>query len=82
MAERATRHGSRPGGDPLADDPAGGLEPTPELRRLPVELIAPNPRQPRQSFDEESLLGLAESVRERGVLQPVLVRPLPGGRTS
>src|SRR4051812_49645895 len=51
----------------------------PELRRLPIELIAPNPRQPRQSFDEESLLALAESVKERGVLQPVLVRPCPGG---
>src|SRR4051812_19425849 len=51
----------------------------PELRSLPLELIAPNPRQPRQSFDEESLLGLAESVKERGILQPVLVRPCPGG---
>ena len=51
----------------------------PELRRLPVELIRPNPRQPRQAFDEESLLALSESVRERGVLQPVLVRPCPGG---
>src|SRR4051794_2528285 len=55
-------------------------ETAPELRRLPVELIAPNPRQPRQSFAEESLLALSESVRERGVLQPVLVRPCPGGR--
>src|SRR4051812_2897133 len=51
-----------------------------ELRRLPVELIGPNPRQPRQNFDEESLLALSESVRERGVLQPVLVRPSAGGR--
>src|SRR4051794_21671636 len=51
-----------------------------ELRRLPVELIGPNPRQPRQSFDEESLLALSESVKERGVLQPILVRPCPGGR--
>jgi ParB family chromosome partitioning protein len=59
--------------------PAEGSEATPELRRLPVELIAPNPRQPRQTFDQETLLGLAESVRERGVLQPVLVRPCPGG---
>ena len=50
----------------------------PELRRLPVELIAPNPRQPRQTFDEDALLALSESLRERGVLQPVLVRPLPG----
>ena len=59
--------------------PPEGSEATPELRRLPVELIAPNPRQPRQSFDQDSLHGLAESVRERGVLQPVLVRPCPGG---
>ena len=45
-----------------------------ELRELPVELISPNPRQPRQSFDEEGLLALADSLRERGLLQPVLVR--------
>jgi ParB family transcriptional regulator, chromosome partitioning protein len=50
-----------------------------ELRHIPVELIKPNPRQPRQEFDEGALLALAESVRERGVLQPVLVRPVPGG---
>src|ERR1700754_4937366 len=59
--------------------PPEGSEATPELRRLPVELIAPNPRQPRQTFDQEALLGLSESVRERGVIQPVLVRPCPGG---
>jgi ParB family chromosome partitioning protein len=51
-----------------------------ELREIPVELIAPNPNQPRRSFEEESLLALAESIRARGVLQPVLVRPLVGGR--
>jgi ParB family chromosome partitioning protein len=51
----------------------------PELRELPVELIAPNPSQPRRHFDEGSLVALADSLRERGVLQPVLVRPLPGG---
>jgi ParB family chromosome partitioning protein len=51
-----------------------------ELREIPVELIGPNPNQPRRSFDEESLLALAESIRSRGVLQPVLVRPLVGGR--
>src|SRR3954452_16328298 len=50
-----------------------------ELRELPVELIAPNPRQPRRRFDEDTLRGLADSIRERGVVQPVLVRPLPGG---
>jgi len=51
-----------------------------ELRQLPVELIAPNPRQPRTAFEDEALVGLADSIRERGILQPVLVRPLVGGR--
>src|SRR3954466_7039634 len=59
--------------------PPEGSEATPELRRLPVDLIAAHPRQPRQSFDEEALVALSESVRERGVLQPVLVRPCAGG---
>jgi len=58
--------------------PPDGATP-PELRNLPVELIAPNPRQPRQLFDDAALLALADSVRERGVLQPVLVRPVAGG---
>jgi ParB family chromosome partitioning protein len=50
-----------------------------ELRELPVELIAPNPKQPRRRFDEEALQALAGSLGERGVLQPVLVRPKAGG---
>jgi ParB family chromosome partitioning protein len=50
-----------------------------DLRQLPVELISPNPRQPRQDFDEASLLELAGSLGERGLLQPVLVRPSVGG---
>jgi ParB family chromosome partitioning protein len=50
-----------------------------ELRSLPVDLIAPNPRQPRRHFDEESLVALAGSLEERGVLQPVLVRPAAEG---
>jgi ParB family chromosome partitioning protein len=50
-----------------------------ELRHLPLELIEPNPRQPRGDFDEATLAALADSLRERGVLQPVLVRPLAGG---
>jgi ParB family chromosome partitioning protein len=51
----------------------------PELREVPVGLVTPNPRQPRRNFDEGSLLALADSLRERGVLQPVLVRPVAGG---
>ena len=50
-----------------------------ELRELPTEMIAPNPHQPRRRFDEESLVALAESIKIRGVLQPVLVRPVAGG---
>lgn len=51
-----------------------------ELRQLPVELVSPNPNQPRRAFEEETLSALAESIRQRGMLQPILVRPLPGGR--
>jgi ParB family transcriptional regulator, chromosome partitioning protein len=50
-----------------------------ELRELPIDLIAPNPEQPRRRFDEEALQALAGSLGERGVLQPVLVRPKAGG---
>jgi len=50
-----------------------------DFRDLPLDVIVPNPNQPRRTFDEDSLVALATSVQERGVLQPVLVRPLPGG---
>jgi ParB family transcriptional regulator, chromosome partitioning protein len=50
------------------------------LREIPVELVAPNPRQPRRIFDEHTLGELAESIRARGLLQPIVVRTLPGGR--
>jgi ParB family chromosome partitioning protein len=46
-----------------------------ELRMVPVDLVRPNPRQPRTSFDDDALRSLATSLGERGVLQPVLVRP-------
>lgn len=50
-----------------------------ELREIPVELIRPNPDQPRRRFDEVSLQGLAESIAAAGVVQPLLVTPLAGG---
>ncbi len=50
-----------------------------ELRQLPVELIKPNPKQPRTRFDPEALAGLASSIETSGVVQPLLVRPLPDG---
>jgi ParB family chromosome partitioning protein len=49
------------------------------LRELAVESIAPNPNQPRRRVAEAGIERLATSVSERGVLQPVLVRPRPGG---
>jgi ParB family chromosome partitioning protein len=59
--------------------PADGEAHDAELRSIPVELISPNPRQPRRGFDEASLVALADSLRERGVLQPVLLRSVAGG---
>ncbi len=50
-----------------------------ELRELPVSLIRPNPNQPRNRFDPETLAGLASSIEVSGVVQPLLVRPLTDG---
>jgi ParB family chromosome partitioning protein len=69
--------------------PAGDApEPGPELgevagavyREIPTELIVPNPRQPRQVFDEEALAELVHSIREFGLMQPIVVRPAVEGR--
>jgi ParB family chromosome partitioning protein len=49
------------------------------VRTIDVERISPNPEQPRLVFDESSLEELAASIREHGVLQPILVRPLDDG---
>jgi ParB family chromosome partitioning protein len=48
-------------------------------REIPIAAIRPNPYQPRDAFDEESLGALADSIREVGLLQPVLVRPSGDG---
>ena len=49
------------------------------LRELPVEAIAPNPDQPRRSFDEASIAELAESIKQVGLIQPLLVRRTAAG---
>ena len=46
-------------------------------RSVPVEFLRPNPRNPRKKFAEGDLGGLAASIRERGIVQPIVVRPLP-----
>ncbi len=55
----------------------GGAET--ELAHLPLEMIHPNPRQPRRRFDGEATSGLADSIRSQGIVQPVLVRPREAG---
>ena len=52
---------------------------THQLSELPVDLIHPNPRQPRKRFDHETTAGLADSIRAQGVITPLLVRPRPAG---
>lgn len=47
-------------------------------RRVPIEHLQPNPDQPRRRFDDEALAELAQSIREKGVLQPLIVRAVPG----
>ncbi len=48
-------------------------------QEVPTGVIVPNPRQPRQAFDEESLAELEHSIREFGLMQPIVVRPLDSG---
>jgi ParB family chromosome partitioning protein len=57
-----------------------GTTRTTGIRYVPVDRIDPNPEQPRLSFDPDSLNDLAASLREHGVLQPILVRPIEAGR--
>ncbi len=58
------------------DQPVDRLSPVDGARfaELPIEEIQPNPRQPRQVFDEESMVELVNSIREVGLLQPIVVR--------
>ena len=73
----ARRSGLGRGLDALIPAEAGPA--TSVLRDVPVASVRPNPNQPRRHFDEESLTSLAASVRELGVLQPILVREVDAG---
>jgi len=68
-----------PSGDPVRSE--DGLAPVSGawFAELPVDEIRPNPRQPREVFDEEAMAELVHSVREVGLLQPVVVRPRDEG---
>ena len=76
------RRGLGRGLSALLDEARGAT--TPERREaagaldLPIEMVRRNPEQPRREFDATALDELAESIRERGVIQPILVRPVRG----
>ncbi len=57
--------------EPSAVAPATGQ------KRVPIEFIRPNPRNPRRSFDDENLTELSDSIKEKGVIQPIIVRAIP-----
>ena len=61
---------------------AAEVAPAPERgrgqRRLPIEFLRPNPRNPRTNFREADLADLAASIREKGIIQPVIVRTIAG----
>ena len=48
-------------------------------REIAIDLIRANPDQPRKTFDEDEIEALAQSIRERGVIQPLVLRPAPSG---
>lgn len=87
MADRKERRGLGRGLSALmADvnmDTASGISPdAPDATRrpdlmVPIERVHPNPDQPRRSFEADQLAELTASIREKGVIQPLIVRPLP-----
>jgi len=63
-------------------DETAAIERTRSQRRVPVEFLHPNPRNPRRLFAEVELDELAASIRERGIIQPILVRTARAGPDS
>jgi ParB family chromosome partitioning protein len=61
-----------------AGDEAPAIERTRGQRRIPIEFLRPNPRNPRTVFREDDLADLAASIREKGIIQPVVVRTIAG----
>ena len=66
---------TEPASPPAADAPQRGV-----VQEIPVDAIGVNPRQPRARFDDQAIEDLASSIRDRGVLQPILVRTLAPDR--
>jgi ParB family chromosome partitioning protein len=80
-----TQQAPQPQQQPTAQPPASAQAKPPSAgeggpRQIPIDLVQRNPGQPRKHFDEAELTDLANSIRAHGVLQPILVRPIEGGR--
>lgn len=81
MAEEPTRSRLGRGLAALIGEVGDAATPTERgrgQRRVPTEFLRPNPRNPRRTFNETELEDLANSVREKGIIQPILVRSIPG----
>jgi ParB family chromosome partitioning protein len=62
-----------------AEAVAADVEARAGVREIPIEQLHPNPDQPRTHFSDDEIAELSASIRDKGVLQPLLVRPAPGG---
>ncbi len=85
MADEATRSRLGRGLAALIGDvgeESQSAERTKAQRRLPIEFLRPNPRNPRRAFAESELAELAASVHEHGIIQPILVRALRGAHDA
>jgi ParB family chromosome partitioning protein len=86
MSEKRTeRRGLGRGLSALMADVMGGADATVPggdsgVQRIPIELLVPNADQPRRAFDDAALDELAASIADKGILQPLIVRPHDGGR--
>jgi ParB family chromosome partitioning protein len=79
IAQPQTQQPAQPAPQPAAPKPATASTDN-GPRSVPIDLVQRNPQQPRKHFDEAELAELANSIRSHGVLQPILVRPIAGGR--
>jgi len=60
-----------------SEGPTDGMSDKPDIQSLPVEFLVPNPDQPRRNFDAEEMTALADSIQQKGIIQPILVRCSP-----